>query len=179
MWQRGVATFRDVLKCMLSDAPTPRSISIGPPTEPAPGTVLWGPVTREAALAAGCVTASSSILLMPADSQGFRDARDAALACIPGDMYPHDLDTPKTLAARLSGCTFLDEIKAKLGGHGRGGRRVDLNSTMYSQPRRVTFSVIAQDATCPETEWMYAYTQHGRPAARGVLTLGTPRLVLR
>ena len=109
MWQRGFATFRDVLKCMLSDAPTPRSISIGPPTEPAPGTVLWGPVTREAALAAGCVTASSSILLMPADSKGFCDARDAALDCIPGDMYPHDLDTPKTLAARLSGCTFLDD----------------------------------------------------------------------
>ena len=37
-----------------------------------------------------------------------------------------------------------------------------LNSTTYAQPRRATFSVLARDATCPETEWLYAYTQHGR-----------------
>ena len=95
--------------------------------------------------------------------RGFAEARDAALACIHPDIYPRPNDTAKSLAARLSGCPFLDEINAKWRGHGGGGRRVDLNSTCYSQPRRATFSVVARDSVCPETEWLYAYTHHGRP----------------
>lgn len=158
------ATFRDVEKSAASDVPDgPEAChrAFGHSTQ-LPHTVLWGPVTREAALVAGCVTASSSILLKPADVPGFADVRQAALACIDPEIYPRSADHAKSLADRLAGCTFLDVIKAKLAGHGRNGKRVDLNSTTYAQPRRVTFSVIARDSACPETVWLYAYTQHGR-----------------
>ena len=141
---------------------TSGSIGIGHSTEPRWSAVLWGPVLSQDAQAAGCVTASLSILVKPADTQGFAAAEQAALACIHPDIYPLASDDSKPLAARLAGCTFLDEIKAKWAGHGKGGRRVDLNSKDYAQPRRATFSVTARDSTCPETEWLYAYTQHGR-----------------
>ena len=156
------ATFRDVKKYVLSGTPTSADLDIGHSNELSSHTVLWGPVTADAAKAAGCVAPASSVLLKPADVHGFAEARAAALACIDPDIYPRSDDTPEKLATRLSGCAFLDEINAKKGGHGRGGRRVKLNSTTYAQPRRATFSVKARDATCPETEWLYAYTQHGR-----------------
>ena len=158
------ATFRDVKKYVLSGTPTSADLDIiGHSNELSSHAVLWGPVTREAARAAGCVAPASSVLLKPADIHGFAEARAAALACIDPAIYPRPDDTPKSLAARLRGCTFLDEIHAKWGGHGRNGRWVDLNSSTYAQPRRATFSVKARDATCPETEWLFAYTQHGRP----------------
>jgi len=163
MLRHAAATFRDVKKYVLSGTPTSADLDIGHSNELSSHTVLWGPVTREAASAAGCVAPASSVLLKPADVRGFAEARDAALACIHPDIYPRPNDTAKSLAARLSGCPFLDEINAKWRGHGGGGRRVDLNSTCYSQPRRATFSVVARDSVCPETEWLYAYTHHGRP----------------
>ena len=110
---RAHATFRDVEKYKLSDVPTSDSIGIGHSTEPRWSAVLWGPVLSQDAQAAGCVTASLSILVKPADTQGFAAAEQAALACIHPDIYPRPCDTPKPLAARLSRCTFLDEIKAK------------------------------------------------------------------
>ena len=139
------ATFRDVEKYKLRDVPTSHSIDS---TEPHWSAVLWGPVSREAALAAGCVTASSSILLKPADSQGSLPPQNKQPwpASIPKDIYTLSSDDSKSLAARLKRCTFLDEIKSKWAGHGRNGRRVALNSTDYSQPRRATFSVTARDS---------------------------------
>ena len=125
---------------------------------------MLGSSDSEEAQAAGCMAASVSILLKPADVQSFVDAKRAALACIHPDIYPRSTDDSKSLAARLSDCTFRDEINAKWQGHGRNGKRVRLNKTTYYQPRRATFSVIARDRTCPETEWLYAYTQHARPA---------------
>ena len=160
------ATFRDVEKYTLKGDPLHNHFveehshhqkNAGKPT------VCWGPVTSEEAQAAGCMAASVSILLKPADVQSFVDAKRAAMLSIHPDIYPRSTDDSKSLKARLNDCTFLDEINAKWQGHGKNGKRVRLNKTTYSQPRRATFSVIARDRTCPETEWLYAYTQHGRP----------------
>ena len=136
MLRHAAATFRDVKKYVLSGTPTSADLDIGHSNELSSHTVLWGPVTREAARAAGCVAPASSVLLKPADIHGFAKARAAALACIDPDIYPRSDDTPEKLATRLSGCAFLDEINAKKGGHGKAGRRVKLNSTTYAQPRR-------------------------------------------
>ena len=57
------ATFRDVkiAKYVLSGTPTSADLDIGHSNELSSHTVLWGPVTREAASAAGCVAPASSV----------------------------------------------------------------------------------------------------------------------
>ena len=76
------ATFRDVKKYVLSGTPTSADLDIGHSNELSSHTVLWGPVTADAAKEAGCVAAASSVLLKPADIHGFAKARAAALAKI-------------------------------------------------------------------------------------------------
>ena len=102
MLSRVPATFRDVKKYVLGGTPTSADLDIGHSNELSSHTVLWGPVTADAAKAAGCVAPASSVLLKPADIHGFAKARAAALACIDPDIYPRSDDTPEKLATRLS-----------------------------------------------------------------------------
>ena len=115
MLRHAAATFRDVKKYVLSGTPTSADLDIGHSNELSSHTVLWGPVTREAASAAGCVAPASSVLLKPADVRGFAEARDAALACIHPDIYPRPNESSKwNSAQQLSSCS------RQCGSRGRG-----------------------------------------------------------
>ena len=78
------ATFRDVEKYALTGAP-PHPLNMDAHSG-WPYTVLWGPVTQEAAQAVGCKFAATSLLVKPAEVRGFVEARDAALACLHPDI---------------------------------------------------------------------------------------------
>ena len=55
-------------------------------------------------------------------------------------------DTADTLAARLGGCDFLDDIHFKKGGYGKRGATKAINKSKYPQPRRKTWSVVVDSS---------------------------------
>ena len=68
------------------------------------------------------------------------------MALFPADVFPLAEDTADTLAARLGGCDFLDDIHFKKGGHGKGGATMAINKSKYRQPRRKTWSVVVDSS---------------------------------
>lgn len=100
---------------------------------------LSGPVALEDAIALGMPAAVCSFLLeVEVDQQ----LRNRVIALIPAEAAPHPADTAKILAGRLRTCAWLDDVHCLRGGCGPG--YVPLNSRTYSQPRRVTWSVLAR-----------------------------------
>ena len=130
---------------------------------------LWGPVMEDVASARGALAPASSVLIRPVGDSQLESAAARAMALFPDDVFPSAEDTADTLAARLGGCDFLDDIHFKKGGHGKGGATTAINMSKYRQPRRKTWSVevdSSQDQP-PEPEdqasrALFAYTQFGR-----------------
>ena len=129
---------------------------------------LWGPVLADVALATGALAPASSVLIRPADASQLETAAARAMALFPADVFPSVEDTADTLAARLGGCDFLDDIHFKKGGHGKRGATKAINKSKYPQPRRKTWSVVVdssqedQPAHSQDQAALYAYTQFGR-----------------
>ena len=128
---------------------------------------LWGPVLSNVAFATGALAPASSVLIRPADASQLEAAAARAMALFPADVFPSAEDTADTLAARLGGCGFLDDIHFKKGGHGKGGATKAINKSKYPQPRRKTWSVVVdssqdQPRHSQDQTALYAYTQFGR-----------------
>ena len=86
-------------------------------------------------------------------------------ACIPNELIPRADDTVETLFARLSESDYFDVMPVLQGGNGgkKGSKkRVDLNDTDYSMPRRKTWSVLVRgehfDADHDRVRTMYLYS---------------------
>ena len=96
------------------------------------------------------------------------DSGGASDGAVSADVFPSVEDTADTLAARLGGCDFLDDIHFKKGGHGKGGATKAINKSKYPQPRRKTWSVVvdsSQEDQPPHSQdqaALYEYTQFGR-----------------
>ena len=128
---------------------------------------LWGPVLPDVAFATGALAPASSVLIRPADASQLETAAARAMALFPAEVFPSVEDTADTLAARLGGCGFLDDIHFKKGGHGKGGATKAINKSKYPQPRRKTWSVVVdsspdQPPHSQDQTALYAYTQFGR-----------------
>ena len=80
---------------------------------------LWGPVLDDVAFATGALAPASSVLIRPAGASQLESAAVRAMALFPADVFPSAEDTADTLAARLGGSGFLDDIHFKKGGHGK------------------------------------------------------------
>lgn len=134
-----------------------------PPTTPVTGAcILWGPVGKEEAEVAGAAWPTSSIVLTRCVPD---KVRLAALAEVPTEVLPRQGDTVESLVARLAASEFLEDshvLKA-----GSGPKRVRLNATAYSQPRRRSWSVEVTDADpkAPGSHTLLNYTAFGRLAA--------------
>ena len=100
---------------------------------------LWGPVLDDVAFATGALAPASSVLIRPAGASQLESAAVRAMALFPADVFPSAEDTADTLAARLGGSGFLDDIHFKKGGHGKGGATMAINKSKCRQPRRKTW----------------------------------------
>lgn len=87
--------------------------------------------------------------------------------CVPEAVVPKEGDTPKTLAARLLASNFYDDLLALVGGGSKGSKRVRLNATTNSTPRRRAYSIVVADVHRDKNgalvRTMYAY---GKPNSR-------------
>ena len=140
----GWPTLREVLA-------TPR-----PTSARSPFILHWGPVPLNDAQAAGATFPTSSVVLIPhlPTSIVVEAVRE-----IPSDVLPRCDDTVSSLVSRLVQSSFLeDSLCCKQGGC--GPRRVQLNDTDYSQPRRRSWSVLA--AVGSTTTSLLNYTAFGR-----------------
>ena len=129
----------------------------------------WGPVCERAAAFVGSARGAESVCIAPRLSP-FVVA--AALECIPLNLLPKKDDTEETLAQRLGSSTFLDDAHPLRGGNGkrkRGqSRRIRLNASTYSAPRRKSWSVVVQ-GECADVDGdsvvvLYNYNAYGRTA---------------
>ena len=107
-------------------------------------TRVWGPVQEERARELGALAAASSVLLKPthAPADLLSRVRDA----VPSEVLPVAGDTADTLRDRLKTSAFLHDSWVLKKGNGKGGY-VSLNSTKYSQPRRVRWSTPASQVS--------------------------------
>ena len=121
---------------------------------------LWGPVLDDVAFATGALAPASSVLIRPAGASQLESAAVRAMALFPADVFPSAEDTADTLAARLGGSGFLDDIHFKKGGHGKGGATMAINKSKCRQPRRKTWSVVVDSSQ--DEALLFAYTQYGR-----------------
>ena len=123
--------------------------------------ILVGPVCPEEAKTLGLPAPVCSCLL---EVEVDRMLRARVLALIPADAKSYPTDTAKILVGRLKACKWLDDMHFLRGGHGPGYRAV--NGTTYSQPRRVTWSVLARqpftDADGDLVFPLFAYPASGR-----------------
>ena len=125
--------------------------------------LLWGPISPAVAKQAGSEFPASSILLRPGIDP---ELRARVLAEVPPDVIPTRDDTVDSLVERLSASTFLENSHVQKSGCLK--RRVRLNETSYSQPRRRSWSV---QAAAPHTDddgdavsTLMSYTAFGRQA---------------
>ena len=93
---------------------------------------------------------------------------DNASQLVPREALPTKEDTPQSLAERVNSSQAFDPLQALAGGNGKGKRkRVLVNETTFSQPRRRNFSMVAEDVHLDEdgdeVRTMYAY---GKPNSR-------------
>ena len=71
---------------------------------------------------------------------------DAVLCgIVPQEVLPRLDDDQKVLATRIALTQFFDELMVLKGGGSQGGKRIPLNETCYSQPRRKSWSIVADD----------------------------------
>ena len=113
--------------------------------------VVWGPVEHETGKKYGALAGCTSILVRPVDTNGeCRSIMERVRALIPEALLPCADDDADSLVSRLTTSNFLDDIHVLRGG--RGPQRVRLNATSYMQPRRVTWSVEAEqgEAVAPD-----------------------------
>lgn len=126
--------------------------------------VVWGPVEKEIGEKYGALAGCKSILVRPVDACGeWRSIMERVRALIPKALLPCADDDTTSLVRRLAASDFLDDIHVLRGGC--GPQRVRLNATAYPQPRRVTWSVKAEEEEADAYEGcvpLYAYTQYGR-----------------
>ena len=84
---------------------------------------------------------------------------------MPEGLIPRATDTRETLKERLAQSDLLDAIHVLKAGNGKGGR-VALNGTNYKQPRRMSSSLAAGQASMDEDghliQPLYGYTHYGR-----------------
>ena len=129
----------------------------------------WGPVLNDAAVAAGCVRAAASVVIIPTMAD---EVVGAALQCIPSEVLPRVDDTSALLAARLALSPFLDDAHVLNGGNGKRGKggkkRRRLNETCYPTPRRRSWSVEVfperEDADGDRVVSLCNYSAYGRVA---------------
>ena len=123
--------------------------------------LLWGPVPQEEAMRCG-VHVSAVSLLFRVDVCA--ELRSRVLALIPAEVLPQAGDTRRSLTLRLATSDWLDDIHFLRKGKGPGYPR--LNETTYPQPRRVTWSVLADepflDGDGDLVYPLFVYTQYGR-----------------
>ena len=106
--------------------------------------VVWGPVEHETGKKYGALAGCTSILVRPVDANSeCRSIMERVRALIPKALLPCTDDDTASLVRRLAASDFLDDIHVLRGG--RGPQRVRLNATSYEQPRRVTWSVEAEE----------------------------------
>ena len=122
-----------------------------------PAEVAWQMTAHEVRALGGLGWGGS--LVLRSKSKGLSELLDGARACIPHEVIPRFDDSAVDLRCRLRDSDFLDDIHCLKGGKGPG--RVRLNATCYPQPRRVTWSVVADIDRDTGAHGLYAYTQHG------------------
>ena len=123
-----------------------------------PGLICWQRTVEEVkGLGAAGWGGSRQLEPAPSHRKKFFRLLSGARACIPGAVRPVHGDTAESLKSRLSTSDFLDDIHILKGGKGPG--RVRLNATSYPQPRRVTWSVLADIDRDTGAHGLYAYTQ--------------------
>ena len=90
-----------------------------------------------------------------------------AMALVPSDVIPKEGDTKESLAERIHRARFFDRLMALVAGGSRGNRRVNLNATSNSTPRRLSWSVVKRgvkkEADGRFYRTMYSY---GKPKSR-------------
>ena len=106
-------------------------------------TRVWGPVLEERARELGALAAASSVLLKPTDAP--EDLLSRVRDTVPSEVLPVAGDTADTLRDRMKNSAFLHDSWVLKKGNGKGGY-IRLNSTKYSQPRRVRWSTPASDS---------------------------------
>ena len=126
-----------------------------------PAEVAWQMTAHEVRALGGLGWGGS--LVLRSKSKGLSELLDGARACIPHEVFPRFDDSAVDLRCRLRDSDFLDDIHCLKGGKGPG--RVRLNDTCYPQPRRVTWSVVADIDRDTGAHGLYAYTQYGRHLA--------------
>jgi hypothetical protein len=136
--------------------------------------LLWGPISPAVAWEAGSGFPASSILLKPSIDP---ELRAQVLAEVPPDVIPTRDDTVDSLVARLSASSFLEDSHVQMSGCLK--RRVRLNATSYSQPRRRSWSVQAaapRAAKKPPRQATHFEAPPGseKPAAQLVQELAPP-----
>ena len=136
-----------------------------------PAEVAWQMTAHEVRALGGLGWGGS--LVLRSKSKGLSELLDGARACIPHEVIPRFDDSAVDLRCRLRDSDFLDDIHCLKGGKGPG--RVRLNATCYPQPRRVTWSVVADIDRDTGAHGLYAYTQHGRSANSKLTALPLPR----
>ena len=120
-----------------------------------PAEVAWQMTAHEVRALGGLGWGGS--LVLRSKSKGLSELLDGARACIPHEVIPRFDDSAVDLRCRLRDSDFLDDIHCLKGGKGPG--RVRLNATCYPQPRRVTWSVVADIDRDTGAHGLYAYTQ--------------------
>lgn len=151
----GGATTMDVLLCARALMRTP---------SPAAYTrILWAPTPADAAAAGAEWTPDSVVLHVHIDAAVVKAAR-AELT----ELSVRPNDTMRSLVARLSSSSVLDDILVPWKGRGDGGRTERLNVSTKPQPRRISYSVrgsppFRRDGVEVEMKLNYtAYRRHAR-----------------
>lgn len=152
------STLREVLP--LEPQRTPHEIDVPSPRLDRVVEVLWWPVSLQEAQKCGAhVPATSVLLRVRIDESMLAELNDI----IPPGVRTCPGDTAASLAARLASCKWFDEIHVKRGGKGPSLKL--LVSSVYAQPRRVTWSVPVSDpfvdADGDLVQTLYLYGQFG------------------
>ena len=151
-----------------------------------PGCATHAPGNQEAICAAtGSLYIPQSMVFQPALDPG---VAEAAMDVVPDDIKSRKGDNKANLVKCISNEGFYDNLHALHGGNGcrKRKKRVPLNETDYSQPRRKSFSVVIKDVHLDKAghpvRTMYRYgKQNSRirtdatatPMPHEILELGT------
>ena len=94
------------------------------------------------------------------------DVVSAALELVPSTVFPREDDTPATLAQRILQANFFDDLRALVGGGQFGPTRVELNGTVYRQPRRKSWSLVVREIVYEHGELVRTMYAYGKPNSR-------------
>ena len=168
-----LTTAQDVLP--LTPQCTPREIDVLSQRFDRVVEVLWWPVSLQEARSCGAHAPATSVLLrVRIDESMLAELNDI----IPDGVRTRPGDTAAILANRLESCKWFDEIHVKRGGCGPLLKL--LVSSVYAQPRRVTWSVLVSgpeaDADGDLVQILYLYGQFGH-CPKDVRSRPMPRAV--